>query len=123
MSESLRIVLYVSIKARLSAGFPVAVPVVVNSGSRAQQAQELVSGGTNHNSHMPVPDDEIGWLGMHYLTEFGHTVVQIIGIGIRVRKTSALINGVHQMRAITAGIARPFRVQRHGDHRGTVASA
>ena len=123
MVERLRIVLDVAIKARLSATFPVRVLVVVNGGSPAQQAQELVACGTNHDPHMSVPDDEIGRLGMRYLAESGHTVIQIVGIGIRIGKSSALINGVHQMRAITARIARPFGVQRDGDHRGTVASA
>lgn len=119
----LRIVLDVAIKARLSAALPVLVLVVVNGGPPAQQAQELVACWTNHDPHMPMPDDEIGRLGMQNLSESGHTVIQIIGVGIRAGKSSALINGVHQMRAITACIARPFGVQRDGDHRRTVASA
>jgi len=65
---------------------------------------------------MPVPDDQIGWLGARYLAESGHTVIQIIGIGIGVGKSGALINGVHQVRAITACSARPLGVQRDSNH-------
>ena len=115
--------LYVAKKARLSAAFPVLVLVVVNGGSPAQQAQELVARGTNHDPHMPTPDDQVGRLGVCYLAESGRSIVQIIGIGIGVRKSGALINGMHQMRAIAACIARPFGVQSGGDHRGTVARA
>ena len=80
-------------------------------------------GGTNHDPHMPVPDDEIGRLGVCDLAESGHTFIQIVGIGLGVGESGALINGVHQMGAVTARVARLFGVQRDGDHRGTVAIA
>jgi hypothetical protein len=72
---------------------------------------------------MPVPDDEIGRLGMGDLAESGHTFIQIVGIGIGVGKSSALINGMDQMRAVTARIARLPGAQRNRDHRGAIAAA
>jgi len=109
-------VLYIAVEAGLSATFPVPVLVVINGGSTAQQAEKLVCRGTNHDSHMSVPDDQIGRFRIRHLPESFHTIVQIVGICIGIRKPSVFIYGMHQMGAITSCMANLFGVQRHSDH-------
>jgi len=71
---------------------------------------------------MSGPDDEIGRLRVQHSAKTGHTVVQIVGIRIGIRKSSALINGVHQMRAVASRRAGPFGTQRNRDHRRTIVA-
>ena len=108
--------LYVAVKAKLSAAFPIATLIIVNSRPPAQQAKELVSRGMNHNSYMSMPDDQIGRFRMRHWAEFWDTVIQIVGIRIRIGKSGALVNSVHQVRAIASWMASLVGAQRYGDH-------
>jgi hypothetical protein len=46
---------------------------------------------------MSAPNDEIGRFGMGHFAEAFHTVVKIVGICVRIWKSSAFIDAVHQM--------------------------
>jgi len=65
---------------------------------------------------MPMPDDQIGRFRMRHWAEFWNTVIQIVGIRIRVGKSGTLVNSVHQVRAIAPWMAGLFGVQRYSDY-------
>ena len=65
---------------------------------------------------MSVPDDQIGRFRMRHWAEFWDTVIQIVGIRIRIGKSGALIDSVHEVRAVASWMTSLFRAQRYGDH-------
>ena len=69
------IAFHVAIEARLAAAFPVAVVVIINSWSGAQEAEELVLGRTDDNPDVAVPDNQIrGFRVRHPLKTFGPVI-------------------------------------------------
>src|SRR6202008_4642534 len=111
-----RSILDVTIKARVSSAHPVSSIVAVNPRSGAHEAEEDVLGGPDHDPHMPVPNDQIAGLRMFDPLKSLDPVVEVIGTGVGVRKSGALVNRMHQMRAVMPGIAADFRIQRRRDH-------
>jgi len=111
------IILQVPVESRLPAPSPVPVRVVVNSGPRVQKAEEYMPRRTDHNPRMSVPDDQIPRFGLRNALESFHTVEEIVGACIRIRKSRLLVDGVYKMRTITLAKSRSLRIER-GCHHG-----
>jgi len=109
--------LQIPIEPRLAPPLPIPVPVIINPRTRTQEAKERMSRWTNHNPHMPSPDNQIPRLRPRYPLKSLHPVVQIIRRRVRVRKPRSLINRMHQVGAIALSRPRILRAQRHPNHR------
>jgi len=92
-----RIVFHVAVEARLPAAFPIATIVVVDLWAFAQEAEEGVVCGMNHNSDMPAPHNQVRRLGPRYPLKSLDPEIEIFRVRIFVRKACPLIDGMHQV--------------------------
>lgn len=102
----------VTIKPRVPSAHPIRSIVAVNSRPGAHEAEEDVLGRSDHNSYMPVPNDEVAGLGVLNPLKSLDPVIEIVRTGVGIRKASTLVNRMHQMRAVVSGIAAHFRIKR-----------
>jgi len=64
---------------------------------------------------MSMPDDQIGWFRMRYAPESFRAIIQIFGVSVRIREARALVDGMHQMRAIASQHTSFPGTQRNGN--------
>ncbi len=74
----------------------------------------------NHNADMPVPDDQIRGLRMLDALKSLNSRIKIFGIGVGIRETSALVDRMNQMRAVSTLVPRSGGVQRDVNHRRAI---
>jgi hypothetical protein len=115
-----RIILDVTVKARLSSIDPVGSIVVINPRPGTHEAEENVTRRSDHNSHMPAPHDQVAGLRASDPLKSLNSGVEIVGTGVGVGKASALVNRVHQVRTVVSCISTHFRIERCRDHAQTV---
>jgi hypothetical protein len=109
-------VLDVTIKPRVSSTHPVGSVVAINPWPRAHEAEEDVLGRPDYDSYMPVPNDQIAGLRVLDPLKSLDSVIEIVGTGIGIGKSSAFVYRMHQVRAVVSGIATHFRIKRGRDH-------
>jgi hypothetical protein len=115
-----RIVLDVTIEARLSPADPIGSVVVVSSRARGLEAEENVAGRPDDDSRMPVPHDQIAGLGVGDALKAFDSGVEIVGVRVGVGEARAFVNGVDQVRAIVLRVSRNLRIERRRNHAQTV---
>lgn len=116
------IIFHVTIKPRAPSIGPMWSVVVINPGPRAHEAEEDALGRPDHDSHVPMPHDQVARLRMFDPLKSLDSVVEIVGIGIGVRKAGALVNRMHQVRTIVSCIPAHPRIERSRDHTQAIVS-
>ena len=115
-----RIVLDVSIEARLSSADPIGSAVVVSPRARGLEAEKNVAGRPNDDSSMPVPHDQIAGLGVGDALKAFDPGVEIVGVRVGIGESRAFVNGVNQVRAVVLRVSRHLRIERRGNHAHTI---
>ena len=101
-------ILEVAIEAWPPASSPVRRCPIIDSGAGAQEAEEDVAGGLDHNAYVPMPGDQVSGLGLSNPLEIFYAIVQVRRAGVGIGKTRSLVNGMREMRAVVRGMkARP----------------
>ena len=113
-------VLDVAIKARLPSADPIGSSIVINLRARAHEAEEDVPRRSDDNSCVPMPHDQIAGLRLHDASKLVRLHRRDRRSSHNVGEAGALVNGVNQVRAVVAGIAAHFGIERGGDHGQTV---
>ena len=118
-----RIVLDVTIKPRMPPTDPIVSVVVIDPRPCAHETEEDAPGRPDHDSHMPMPNDQVAGLRMIDPLKSLDSIVEIVGAGVGIGKSGALVNRMHQVRAVVSGVAAHFRVKRGRDHTETIVRA
>ena len=85
-----------------------------------QKTEKHMPRRTNHNPRMPSPHHQIRGLRLRHPLKSFHAVIKIVRTRIGIRKSRALINRMHQMRAVVLRKARRLRIERRSNHRQLV---
>jgi hypothetical protein len=64
---------------------------------------------------MPRPGDQVTGLRMLYVAKCLHSTIEVGGVDVGVRKTSMLIDGVHEMGTIGFGTDAATRLEGSAD--------
>jgi len=94
--------------------------VVIQTGAATKGAEKRMMGWLGDDSYVAVPDNQVGGLGLGDPLEPINAVVEIVRIGIGVRKASLLVDRVHQMGAVAFSAPRHLGVQSNSDDRGAI---
>lgn len=70
-------ILEVAIKAGPAARFPVGRCPILDSRSGAEEAEEDVARGLDHDANVPAPGDQVAGLRLLYAREIVHADVQV----------------------------------------------
>ena len=108
--------LYVAIKPRDSTSRPVGRLIVINPRPGSQEAEEDVPRGPDDNSRVPGPHDHIAGLRVPDTAKTFDSVIEIVGTGVGVAETGALVNCMHEMRAVMAAVAPHLGIEGGSDH-------
>src|ERR1700690_3545564 len=95
----------------MPAAFPIGRLVIVDAGAGSHEAEENVLRGLNHDADVSSPNDQVAGLGLLDSLKSFDAGVEIRRGRIGVRKSSALVDGMNQMRAVGLRIS-DFRVER-----------
>lgn len=80
-----------------AASAPVAAAIVVGAGSRMKEAVEDVARRADDDTCVSMPDDQVAGFGLGDALKASHAVVEVVGIGIAIRKSCALVYDMNQV--------------------------
>jgi len=103
-------------ETRLSTLLPVGCGIGLYAETGAQGTEEALLRGIDYDADVSGPGDQVAGLWVHDVAEFRNAVVEIGRTDVGIPKAGALINGVHEMRAIGSGMGVSTGLERGADY-------
>ena len=112
--------LQVAIELCRTSFFPVLGIVLIGAGTAGEGTEKDVPRRTDHNTNVSLPNDQVARLRILDPAEMVGAAIQVGRIGIGIRETGAVIDVMHQVRAVSLTTPAEMGVEGSSDYRQAV---